>query len=69
MSKASTSKTTKSKLSITLIKSGSGRLPAHKATLVGLGLKKIRSTVVLDDTPCVRGMINKISYMLEVEQC
>ena len=34
----------------------------------GLGLKKIRQTVVLDDTPCIRGMINKVSYLLSVEE-
>ena len=56
------------KLSITLIKSRAGRLPKHKATLVGLGLKRIGQTVMLEDTPCIRGMINQVSYLLAVEQ-
>jgi large subunit ribosomal protein L30 len=56
------------KLSVTLVKSGTGRLPAHCATLRGLGLKKINQTVVLEDTKPIRGMINKISYLLRVEQ-
>lgn len=56
-----------SKLKITLIKSGAGRLPAHRATLKGLGLRKQRQTVVLADTACVRGMINQVSYLLSVE--
>ena len=58
----------KPKLSITLIKSGAGRLPKHKATLVGLGLRRIGQTVTLEDTPSIRGMINQISYLLAVEQ-
>ena len=56
------------KLSITLIRSGAGCLPSHRATLVGLGLRRIRQTVVLEDTPAIRGMITKISYLLQVEQ-
>lgn len=56
------------KLSITLVKSRFGRLPDHKATLHGLGLKRINQTVILEDTPCIRGMINKVSYLLTVEQ-
>ena len=54
-------------LSVTLIKSFYGRLPAHRATVNGLGLKRINHTVVLQDTPEVRGMINKVSYLLKVE--
>ena len=57
------------KVSVTLIKSRFGRLPAHKATLHGLGLKRVRQTVVLEDTPSVRGMINQVSYLLNVEPC
>jgi large subunit ribosomal protein L30 len=55
-----------SKISITLTKSIYGRIPKHRATLTGLGLKKIGQTVELEDTPMVRGMINKISYLLKV---
>jgi large subunit ribosomal protein L30 len=52
---------------VTLIKSKFGRLPSHRATINGLGLKKINHTVELIDTPEVRGMINKVSYLLKVE--
>ena len=58
----------KSTLSVTLIKSFYGRLPAHRATVNGLGLKRINHTVDLNDTPEVRGMINKVSYLLKVEE-
>jgi large subunit ribosomal protein L30 len=57
----------KKTLKVTQVKSAIGRLPKHKATIVGLGLRKIGHTVELEDTPSVRGMINKISYMLKVE--
>ena len=48
-------------------KSSNGRLQSHKDTLRGLGLRRIRHTVELDDTPEIRGMINKIAYMVKVE--
>lgn len=57
----------KDKVKIKLIKSGSGRLPAHRATLVGLGLRRLNQTVELENTACVRGMINRVSYLLHVE--
>ena len=57
----------KKTLKVTQIKSSIGRLPKHRATVVGLGLRKIGHPVELEDTPSVRGMINKISYMLTVE--
>ena len=60
--------TKKVTLSVTLIKSFYGRLPAHRATVNGLGLKRINHTVELQDTPEVRGMINKVSYLLKVER-
>ena len=56
------------KLSVTMIKSKFGRLPGHKACLIGMGLRKINQTVVLLNTPENRGMINKVSYMLKVEE-
>jgi large subunit ribosomal protein L30 len=56
------------KLSVTLTKSKIGRLPSHKACLKGLGLRKINQTVELQNTPECKGMINKISYMLKVEE-
>jgi large subunit ribosomal protein L30 len=58
---------TKSTVTVTLIKSFYGRLPKHRATVTGLGLKRINHTVILEDTPEVRGMINKVSYLLKVE--
>ena len=58
----------KATLSVTLTKSFYGRLPAHRATVNGLGLKRINHTVELQDTPEIRGMINKVSYLLKVER-
>jgi|TARA_B100001057_G_C22282578_1_gene731385 large subunit ribosomal protein L30 len=55
-------------IKVTQIKSSIGRLPKHKACLKGLGLRKINHTVELEDTPCVRGMINKVFYMVKVEE-
>lgn len=52
---------------VTQVKSAIGRLPKHRATLKGLGLRKINHTVELEDTACVRGMINQVSYMIKVE--
>jgi large subunit ribosomal protein L30 len=56
------------KISVTMTKSKFGRLKSHQACLKGLGLRKIRQTVEVIDTPENRGMINKISYMLKVEE-
>ncbi len=53
---------------ITLSKSVIGRLPAHKACVAGLGLRRIHQTVSVEDTPCNRGMINAVSYLLKVEE-
>lgn len=59
---------TGTKLSVTMIKSKFGRLPRHQACLKGLGLRKINQTVEVLNTAENRGMINKISYMLRVEE-
>ncbi len=56
------------KLSVTMTKSRFGRLPNHQACLKGLGLRKINQTVVVLNTPENKGMINKVSYMLKVEE-
>lgn len=56
------------KIEVTLVRSTIGRQPKHKATALGLGLRRIRQTVELEDTPSVRGMINKISYLLSVNE-
>lgn len=55
-------------LKVTLIKSLNGRLAAHKACARGLGIRRIHNPVNVNDTPENRGMINKISYMLKVEE-
>lgn len=52
---------------VTQTRSSIGRLPKHKATLRGLGLRRIGHTVELEDTPAIRGMINKVYYMVKVE--
>ncbi len=53
---------------VTLKRSPIGRLPNHRKSVHGLGLRKIGQQVELEDTPSVRGMINKVSYMLEVSE-
>ncbi len=58
----------KKMIQVTLVKSLIGRLQAHKACASGLGLRKIYQTVTVEDTPCNRGMINKIAYMVKVEE-
>ena len=55
-------------LKVTQTKSSIGRLPKHRATLTGLGLRRINHTVEVEDTPSVRGMINKGYYMVSVEE-
>ena len=55
-------------LKVTLVKSLNGRLAAHKACAQGLGIRRIHNPVTIIDTPENRGMINKISYMLKVEE-
>ncbi len=55
-------------LKVTLVKSKHGRLKSHKACVVGLGLRKIHQTVSVQDTPENRGMINRISYLVSVEE-
>lgn len=52
---------------VTLVKSRIGILQKHDACLTGLGLRRIRSTAEVEDTPAVRGMINKVRHMLKVE--
>jgi large subunit ribosomal protein L30 len=53
-------------LEITQIKSAIGRKPDHRGTLRALGLKRIRHTVIQEDTPVIRGMVKKVAYLLEV---
>jgi large subunit ribosomal protein L30 len=58
----------KQRIKLILIKSVYGRLPSHKACIYGLGLRKIGQCVVLDKTPEIQGMINKVSYALQIEE-
>ena len=54
-------------IKVTLVKSINGRLKNHKACVAGLGLRRIGHSVEVEDTPSVRGMINKVNYLLQVE--
>ncbi|MGQ0594694.1 MAG: 50S ribosomal protein L30 [Gammaproteobacteria bacterium] len=56
------------RLRITLRRSTIGRLPAHKACVTGLGLRRIGHSRVLLDTPEIRGMIRQVDYLLELEE-
>ena len=56
------------KLKVTLVRSTNGRIAKHKACVSGLGLRRMHHTVTVEDTPCNRGMINKVSYLLKVEE-
>ena len=58
----------KNKLRVTLVKSKFGRLKNHRASIAGLGLRRINHTVEVEDTPENRGMINQVSYLLKVEE-
>jgi large subunit ribosomal protein L30 len=55
------------KIKVTLVKSVIGTKEPHRATVRGLGLKRLNHTVELDDTPAVRGMINKVRYLVKAE--
>jgi len=56
------------KLRVTQIHSAAGRKPGQKETLIGLGLNKLRRSRVLEDTPSVRGMIEKVAHLIKVEE-
>lgn len=55
-------------LKITLVRSGIGRPRKHKQVLIGLGLTKLHRTVIRQDRPEVRGMIQKVRHLLQVEE-
>lgn len=57
-----------SELKITLKKSCNGRLEKHKKTIEALGLKRIRHSVTVKETPQIAGMIRKVDYLLDVEE-
>ena len=54
-------------IKVTLVKSVIGRIESHRATVKGLGLRRMHHTVMLQDTPAIRGMINTVGYLLKVE--
>ena len=58
----------KKQIIVTLKRSTNKRLAAHKACVMGLGLRRIGHTVTVQDTPENRGMINKVNYLLAVEE-
>ena len=62
-----TAKQAEKTLKVTLVKSVIGTKPSHRATVIGLGLRRIIHTVTLEDTPSVRGMIAKVDYLVKVE--
>ena len=57
----------KKKIRVTLVKSPVNRRKDHRATVRGLGLRRMRQTVELEDTPQVRGMINRVNYLVRLE--
>ena len=57
-----------SKLKVTLVKSINRRTRQHKSCIGGLGLRRIGHSVLVDDTPENRGMINKVNYLLAVDE-
>ncbi len=58
----------KKMMRVTLVRSMNGRLARHKACVRGLGLHRMYETVEVEDTPSTRGMANKVSYMVKVEE-
>jgi len=65
-SKKSDVSSAKPTVTVKLVKSVAGTRESHRATVRGLGLRKTNSTSTLEDTPAVRGMINKVSYLVQV---
>lgn len=56
-------------IKIRLVKSTIGRVPKHIEIIKQLGLRKINSTVIHNDIPAIRGLINIVNYLVEVEEC
>lgn len=56
------------RIKLTLVRSPAGRLPRHRATVRGLGLRGLRSQVEVEDTSAIRGMINQVAYLLHIEE-
>jgi large subunit ribosomal protein L30 len=57
----------KAKVRVTLVRSPIGTIEKHRACVRGLGLKRMNHSVVLEDTPAVRGMINRVNYLVKFE--
>jgi large subunit ribosomal protein L30 len=55
-------------IKVTLVRSLAKRIQSHRACVAGLGLRRINHTVEVQDTVCNRGMINKVRYLLKVEE-
>ncbi|RZO21485.1 MAG: 50S ribosomal protein L30 [SAR86 cluster bacterium] len=55
-------------MTIKLVKSGIGRMKRHKLCIKGLGFKKLNQSVTIEDTPSNRGLVNKISDMIEIQE-
>ncbi len=66
--KVETKATAPKKISVTLIRSKNGKLASHKGCVAGLGLRRMHQTVEVIDTPENRGMINRVRYLLNVEE-
>ncbi len=58
----------KKMMKVTLVRSAHGRLEAHKACVRGLGLRRMHHTVTVEDTPAIRGMVNRVAYLLKVQE-
>jgi large subunit ribosomal protein L30 len=58
----------KKMMNVTLVRSMNGRLKSHQSCVRGLGLKRMHQTVSVEDTPSTRGMLNRVSYMVNVEE-
>ena len=56
------------KVKVTLMKSVNGRLASHRSCVRGLGLRRMHYSAVVEDTPCTRGMINKVHHLVRVEE-
>ncbi len=54
-------------LRVTQVRSAIGRKPGQRETLIGLGLNKLNKSSVLEDTPSIRGMVNKVKHLVRVE--
>ncbi len=58
----------KKQIKVTLVRSPNGTIGKHRESVRGLGLKRMHQSVLLEDTPSVRGMCNKVNYLVRVEE-